>query len=75
MKKEMSYEKAVGRLNEIVAALESGEVDLEQSMKLFEEGAALSSFCYQKLSQAEQKITEFKTIEDPEKETGEQDDA
>ena len=39
--------------------LESGTESLEESMKLFEEGTALSARCYEKLRKAEQKIREI----------------
>lgn len=54
--KAMTFEQAMERLEEIVSRLESGEETLEASMKLFEEGTALSSQCYKKLEKAEQKI-------------------
>ena len=47
----------------IVEKLEKGEESLEESMKLFEEGAKLSADCYGILTKAEQKITEFSKIE------------
>ncbi|HCW80482.1 MAG TPA: exodeoxyribonuclease VII small subunit [Ruminococcaceae bacterium] len=56
MNKKMTFESALERLNEIVEQLESGEKPLDESLKLFEEGSALASFCYKKLSVAEQKI-------------------
>lgn len=59
MEQKTSFEEAIGRLQEIVTALESGKESLEDSMALFEEGAKLSKECYGALSQAEQRITEF----------------
>lgn len=56
MNKRMSFEAATDRLGKIVEQLESGEKPLDESLKLFEEGSALVSFCYEKLSSAEQKI-------------------
>lgn len=56
MNKKMTFEAATDRLSEIVEQLESGEKPLDESLKLFEEGSALVSFCYEKLSSAEQKI-------------------
>lgn len=56
---EMTYEKAIERLEEIVSLLEKNEVSLDDSMKLFEEGTKLSGFCAQKLKNAQQKITEL----------------
>lgn len=59
MSNEMTYEKAIKRLEEIVDLLERNEVTLGESMKLFEEGIKLSSFCNEKLTKAKQKITEI----------------
>lgn len=63
MNRKMSYEEALAKLKEIVTRLESGEETLDTSLKLFEEGAKLSSFCYEKLQNAEQKITEITKLE------------
>ncbi len=51
-----SFEKAMGRLEEIVTKLERGECDLDQSLKLFEEGAKLAGQCQKLLDSAEQKV-------------------
>lgn len=56
---EMTYEKAILRLEEIVTALEKNEVSLDESLKLFEEGTKLTAFCADKLKNAQQKITEL----------------
>ena len=56
---EMTYEKAIERLEEIVKVLEKNQVSLDESMKLFEEGTKLTAFCADKLKKAEQKITEL----------------
>ena len=60
--KKLKFEEAMQRLQEIVRKLESGEVSLEESMKLFEEGAKLSSQCYQLLDKAEQQVTQLVKI-------------
>lgn len=52
----MDFEKKLGRLEEIVAKMESGELSLEDSLKLFEEGVKLSRECNGQLSDAEQKV-------------------
>lgn len=57
MEKEMTYEMAMSRLEEIVSLLEKSEISLDESMKLFEEGTKLTALCSKKLSEAEQKIT------------------
>lgn len=69
----MTFEEAITRLEEIVAQMESGELSLEESLKLFEEGSALSSFCYQKLNKAEQKIRQITETEERKEKTDEPD--
>lgn len=59
--KELTYEQAYKRLEEIVDKLENGSVPLEESMKLFEEGTKLANFCNSKLNAAEQKFTQLIT--------------
>jgi exodeoxyribonuclease VII small subunit len=54
--KEMKFEAALDRLDEIVKKLEDGEMSLEDSLKLFEEGVRLSRLCDQKLQAAERRI-------------------
>ncbi len=54
--KELTFEQAMERLEEIVSVLESGKETLDVSMKLFEEGTALTAFCTESLKNAEQKI-------------------
>ena len=56
MDKKLTYEQAMDKLQAIVERLETGEDSLEDSIKLFEEGAKLSAFCYDKLNKAEQKV-------------------
>lgn len=64
MEKEISFEQALSRLEEIVKKLESGGESLENSLALFEEGTKLSAYCYNTLSRAEQKITELSAVEE-----------
>lgn len=52
----MSFEKKLTRLEEIVQKMESGEMALDESLKLFEEGVKLSKDCNTELNQAEQKV-------------------
>ena len=59
--KELTYEQAYKRLEEIVDKLENGSVPLEESMKLFEEGTKIANFCYSQLYAAEQKFTQLIT--------------
>ena len=53
---ERKFEEALQRLEEIVAALEGGDLDLEESLAMFEEGIKLSRWCTAKLNEAEQRI-------------------
>ena len=52
----VSFEAAMERLTRIVEQLESGELPLEQSLRLFEEGVALSRRASDLLGQAERKV-------------------
>lgn len=56
MATEWTFEKAMTRLEQIVAALESGRCTLDDSLKLFEEGTKLTAYCSKLLKEAEQKI-------------------
>lgn len=53
---EMSFEEAMAALEAVVSALEKGEVPLEQSIALYDRGAALKAHCAGKLAQAEEKV-------------------
>ena len=57
MNEELTYEKAMTRLEEIVSLLEKNDVSLDDSIKLFEEGTRLTAFCSEKLKNAKAKIT------------------
>ena len=52
----MDFEKNLQRLEEIVQKLEDGELHLEESLKLFEEGVKISRQCNDKLNEAEKKV-------------------
>lgn len=56
MSHDISFEKALERLEKIVEALESGDLPLEEALKRYEEGVRLARACQQKLDQAEKKI-------------------
>ena len=53
---EKKFEDAMKRLENIVKSLESGDLSLENSLEIFEEGMKLAGFCSQKLEEAEQKV-------------------
>lgn len=59
MDKELTFESAMQRLDEIVLLLEKNEVSLDESMKLFEEGTKLTAYCSKILNEAELKITKL----------------
>lgn len=52
----MSFEEAMAELEKVVTQLEKGDVALEQSIALYERGAALKAHCGEKLRQAEEKV-------------------
>lgn len=55
-KKELTFEESLEKLESIVSSLEKGDVPLNESIKLFEEGTELISNCNKLLEEAEQKI-------------------
>jgi exodeoxyribonuclease VII small subunit len=56
---ELTYEEALSELEEIVAALEGEQNQLEQSIKLFERGQALAAHCSVLLDAAELKVKQL----------------
>jgi exodeoxyribonuclease VII small subunit len=56
MEKEIKFEKVMERLEEIVQTLEKGDLPLEDSLKVFEEGIRLSGLCMAKLDEAEKRV-------------------
>lgn len=55
-KEEIKFEKAMKRLEKIVEELEKGELDIDKSLEIFEEGIKMSRVCSKKLNEAEKKI-------------------
>ncbi|SFP89980.1 exodeoxyribonuclease VII small subunit [Tranquillimonas alkanivorans] len=53
---EMSFEQAMAELEKVVGRLESGDVPLEDSIRLYERGAELKARCEAKLKEAEEKV-------------------
>lgn len=53
---KLTFEQAMGRLEEIVKRLERGDAPLEESLSLFEEGTRLLGGCSAQLDSAEQKV-------------------
>jgi exodeoxyribonuclease VII small subunit len=55
-KVDQTFEAALKRLEEVLEALEHGELPLEEAMKAFEEGVQLVRFCHQKLDEVEKRV-------------------
>ncbi|NLU44432.1 MAG: exodeoxyribonuclease VII small subunit [Acholeplasmataceae bacterium] len=55
-KEDLGFEQSLERLEVIVEKLESGELALDESLKLFKEGVELSKYCSSKLSAVQQEV-------------------
>lgn len=53
---EFDFEKALGELEALVERMEQGELSLEESLRQFERGIALTRACQKALAEAEQKV-------------------
>ena len=60
---EIKFEQALKQLEEITAKLESGELPLDESMTLYEQGVKLSEQCAKQLNEAELKIKQLSDVE------------
>ena len=56
----LSFEQALGELEDIVRGLESGDIDLDAAIAAYERGAALKAHCESKLRQAQEKVSRIK---------------
>lgn len=56
---EMDFETAYARLEEVLAALEEGDLPLEKSLEMYEEGALLAAHCANKLEEAELRVHQW----------------
>lgn len=56
---DLSYEKALQELEELVQTLETGENDLQKTLLYFERGQALASYCLSLLDDAELKVEQI----------------
>lgn len=64
----ITFEQAMSRLEEIIAALENNQISLEKSVDLFQEGIKLSKICSDKLAGIEDKVAKILVdgkLEDP----------
>src|ERR1700722_815303 len=59
-----SFEVAIKRLTEIVQTLERGELPLEESLRLFEEGVKLSRVSQQRLDAAEKRVEQLLAVDE-----------
>ena len=64
MPKKASFEKGLARLEEIVEQLEGGDLSLDQSLKIFQEGIELFRYCSQKLNEAQAKVEKLVKLAD-----------
>ena len=56
---DMSFEQAMAALEAVVSQLERGDVPLDQSITLYERGAALKNHCEKRLTAAEEKVSQI----------------
>ena len=54
--KSLKFEQALERLEKLIESLEEGELGLDDSLKVFEEGMELTAHCEEKLTEAENKV-------------------
>jgi exodeoxyribonuclease VII small subunit len=54
--KELKFEEALDQLDHIVRKLESGDLPLDEAIKIFEEGTRLRKFCEEKLKETERRV-------------------
>lgn len=54
--KTLKFEQAISKLEQMVEKLESGDLPLEESLKVFEDGMEMTQFCEKKLTEAEGKV-------------------
>jgi exodeoxyribonuclease VII small subunit len=56
MSTDITFEEAIKRLEEIVRELESGEIEIEKALTIFEEGTRLAKLCAKKLAGIEKRV-------------------
>lgn len=56
MARQQSFEEGIKRIEHIVEALESGEISLEESIKLYRDGVEILDYCLNKLNDAEKQV-------------------
>jgi len=63
-KKKMTFEESMSRLEQIVRAMERGDVALEESLKLFQEGTELVKNCGKLLDEAQLQVNKIMVAAD-----------
>lgn len=59
--KQLSFEEAMNKLEQIVDRLEEGDVPLEEAILIYKEGMELSKLCHDKLKNVEEQLTQIIT--------------
>ena len=54
---KMTFEQAIGRMEDIISRLSDGNLGIDESVSLYEEGVKLAAFCDEKIKEAQRKIT------------------
>jgi exodeoxyribonuclease VII small subunit len=58
----LTYDQAFAELETILAQLEGGDLPLEQTLALYEQGVALTNLCQRKLSEAELRVRQWQGV-------------
>ena len=64
---EISFEEYLRKLESIIQQLEGGQLTLDESVKLYEEGMSISKLCLEKLNKTKQKIEQLVVVKGEEK--------
>lgn len=64
---EISFEEYLRKLESIIQQLEGGQLTLDESVKLYEEGMSISKLCLEKLNKTKQKIEQLIIVKGEEK--------
>jgi len=65
---QVTFEQALERLEQIVTQLDAGDLPLEESIKLFEEGMALKTLCLERLKEAEAVVQQYAPAQETDQE-------
>lgn len=64
VKKEKKFEEAMSELEQIVQQLERGDVPLDEAIAKFQEGIALSQYCNETLTKAEETVSKMIVVKE-----------